>query len=646
MAADKPIRFRCGVLYGASHRDDRAPAQPGRSTCTASPERTSGPLCSTLMPWRSVGTVSLAPVRPLVLDSLIENSDHDNRGASHAYLPAVVLRHHGGPLHSALEASQVLGGQDRDLIGFLTQKPAQCSGAAHHFEPLAHLDDEPPGPCQIAVPTHCNGDVPSILVGAYDEVEGNSNIDTLLHLAGPAVPNRRAADPPVGHAAFDVGKEAPLPCIRLRPLSLVQDPGPETHVGDLTASRNGAHQSRNLEAAIARQATRAPVEVGAVNIDANSDAGGSRITRRFGGRHRVLDSGCCGPRVKTSHSCRVRRVPLLLKRNNRVTMDLHAFPWWRFDQYTIRDGYVAPVREGQAPSGFDLWREDPDAEKRPARNPAYVDLANVADPDRENEITPPTPVEAERIIEWSGRYGATGVLLQRTAQVALPQGTLHRWGGNGWLAQTSGSRPHVMLRKLDSTIGWDDTLSHETLTQTWWRFFPSLWRDLYRWDPHLFVSQEPLGREAAAMLDREWPEPGRPEFRASYRECVPDFMAAALAFRTALQSARWGVEPDRSIEERIRAFGPLNHLQAPARQSLSLSTDGRRVSLRWSAPSALAALAIMAANDLSAGHDLRLCERASCRRIFRAGRANTRFCSRPCANAEKQRAYRQRASQV
>ena len=237
------------------------------------------------------------------------------------------------------------------------------------------------------------------------------------------------------------------------------------------------------------------------------------------------------------------------------------------------------------------------------------------------------------------------MLLHRTAEVTLPQGTLHRWAGDGWLAQTSSSKPHAMLRKLDSTIGWDDILSHETLTQTWWRFFPRLWHDLHQWNPHLFVSQEPLGREAAAMLSREWPEPGKAEFRASYRECVPDFMAAALAFRTALQSAKWGIESGRSIEDRVRAFLPLNHLQAPARQSLSLSSDGRRASLRWSAPSALAALAIMAANDLAAGHDFRLCERASCRRMFRAARANTRFCSRQCRSAEKQRAYRARASQ-
>ncbi len=160
-------------------------------------------------------------------------------------------------------------------------------------------------------------------------------------------------------------------------------------------------------------------------------------------------------------------------------MDLHAFPWWRFDQYTIRDGYVVPVSEGQAPLRFDLWREDPDGAKSRTRNPAYVDIADVPDPDRESEFTPPTALEAKRIIEWSDRYGPTGVLLQRTAEVTLPQGTLYRWAGDGWLAQTSSSKPHVLLRKLDSTIGWDDRLSRETMTQTWWRFFPRLWRDLH-----------------------------------------------------------------------------------------------------------------------------------------------------------------------
>ena len=323
-------------------------------------------------------------------------------------------------------------------------------------------------------------------------------------------------------------------------------------------------------------------------------------------------------------------------------MDIHAFPWWRFDRYEVRDGYVMPASNARGPTRFDLWSEDAGNGASRVRDPAYLKLANVPDSDRDSEFPPPTESERWRIVEWSARYGPTGVLLQRTAEVALPQGTLHRWVGDGWLSQTTSAKPHAVLRKLDPSIGWDDSLRSEALTDTWWRFFPLLWADLHAWDPHLLVSQKPLGREAEAMLSRDWPEPGTKQFHASYRESVPDFMAAALAFRKALDWAKQGLAAHLSVEDRIRAFIQINHLQATARQALSPHSREGQASLRWSAPSALAALAVLAANDIAAGHDFGFCARASCKRMFRVVRTSTRYCSRPCLAAEKQRAYRER----
>ena len=325
-------------------------------------------------------------------------------------------------------------------------------------------------------------------------------------------------------------------------------------------------------------------------------------------------------------------------------MDLHVFPWWRFDQYEIRDGYVVPACNARGPTEFDLWREDARNGVGRARNPAYVELANVPDPDRDSEFPPPTESEERRLIEWSARYGPTGVLLQRTAEVVLPQGTAHQWVGDGWLSQTTLDKPRAVLRKLDPSIGWDDTLHSEPLTQTWWRFFPPLWIDSHSWAPHLRVSQEPLGQEAESMLNRKWPEPGTREFHASYQESVPDFMAAALAFRKALEWAQQGLAAHLSFEDRIRAVTQINHLQAGARQVLTPRTRGHPV-LRWSAPSALAALAVIAANDIAVGRDFGSCARDSCKRVFRVVRRTTRYCSRPCLDAEKQRAYRARGTE-
>ena len=323
-------------------------------------------------------------------------------------------------------------------------------------------------------------------------------------------------------------------------------------------------------------------------------------------------------------------------------MDIHVLPWWRFDQYEIRDGYVMPAGTSREPTLFDLWREDARNGISRARNPAYVALANVPDADRENEFLPPTKPEERRIIEWSARCGPTGALLQRTAEVTLPQGTVHRWVGYGWRSQTTTAKPSAVLRKLDPSIGWDDSLHSEALTRTWWSFFPRLWADLHEWNPHLFVRQDPLGREAEEMLSREWPAPGTREFRESYRESVPDFMAAALAFRRALDWANQGLDAHPSIADRLRALTQINHLQAAARQVL-VPRSSRGASIQWSAPSAMAALAVIAANDIAAGHDFGFCERPSCMRMFRVIRKGTRYCSRPCLDAEKQRAYRARA---
>ena len=325
-------------------------------------------------------------------------------------------------------------------------------------------------------------------------------------------------------------------------------------------------------------------------------------------------------------------------------MDIHAFPWWRFDQYEIRDGYVLPSGSSREPIRFDLWSDNAGSGVSRTRNPAYLELANVPDPDRENEFLPPTDSEKRRITEWSARYGPTGALLQMTAEVTLPMGTVHRWVGYGWQSQTTTAEPAALLRKLDPSIGWDDSLYSEALTRTWWRFFPSLWADLHKWNPHLFVSQDPLGREAEVMLSREWPEPGTKEFRESYRECVPDFMAAALAFRRALDWANQGLNASLPVLDRLQAFTQINYLQAPARQVL-VPRSSRGTDLRWSAPSAVAALAVIAANDIAAGHDFRFCQRGSCTRMFRVISTGTRYCSRPCLNAEKQRAYRARATE-
>ena len=321
-------------------------------------------------------------------------------------------------------------------------------------------------------------------------------------------------------------------------------------------------------------------------------------------------------------------------------MDVFGLPWWRFSKYQIRDGYVVPARGAGQPSHFDFSDRDSGGARVGARTPAYLELANVPDPYRENEIPAPSAGEARRLLDWSARFGATGVLLHRTAEVVLPQGTLHRWQGGGWFSATTRAKPRSLMRKLDPSHGWEDQLTDEPLTTTWWRFFPHLWAGLHEWDPHVFAAQEPVGREATELLRRDWPEPGSTEFHRTYRESVPDFLAAALALRRAHQWAVDGLAKRLSLEQRSRSFIQINHLQSPASQALVPRSRGVHAAVRWSAPSALAALAIMAASDLAAGHEFEYCERSRCRRMFRVLTPRARYCSRPCLDAEKQRVYR------
>ena len=81
-------------------------------------------------------------------------------------------------------------------------------------------------------------------------------------------------------------------------------------------------------------------------------------------------------------------------------MDIHAFPWWRFDRYEVRDGYVMPASNARGPARFDLWSEDAGNGASRVRDPAYVKLANVPDSDRDSEFPPPTESERWRIVEW------------------------------------------------------------------------------------------------------------------------------------------------------------------------------------------------------------------------------------------------------
>ena len=116
-----------------------------------------------------------------------------------------------------------------------------------------------------------------------------------------------------------------------------------------------------------------------------------------------------------------------------------------------------------------------------------------------------------------------------------------------------------------------------------------------------------------------------------------------MVLRDAIRWAQDARDPSVPSAGRYRSLMQLNHLQGPARRVV-FPADPAGVSLRFMAPSLLALLAMLFADDLAAGREFRFCDRAACRGLFRVSDRRARYCSKRCNDAEKQRAYRERSA--
>ncbi len=146
-------------------------------------------------------------------------------------------------------------------------------------------------------------------------------------------------------------------------------------------------------------------------------------------------------------------------------------------------------------------------------------------------------------------------------------------------------------------------------------------------------------RERAATYN--YPKPLSVKFWQLYAEPVNAFLSGALYLRFALWclSGRRHLKTTKnsrdSVEEGTRF---IQRVVAPVSPTVELSEDGA-LHQKWSPPSLLGSLAMMALQDLVSDR-LHFC--TTCRRFFTSGAYQVLYCSERCRKTEQQRRYREK----
>ncbi len=199
-------------------------------------------------------------------------------------------------------------------------------------------------------------------------------------------------------------------------------------------------------------------------------------------------------------------------------------------------------------------------------------------------------------------------------------------------------KPGVFLEDLEGL-----EYRHESLSQTWARFFPDVPEDERETYPY------PLPTDA--------------HFWRQYAEPLDVFLDAALRLRHAiLELSEWKDPPQgefepgelrdtiieiRRPEEKLEpgwAGGlDLNALVAGVSRRVEPAADGT-IRERWVSPSLLATFAMMALQDLS--EQGRVLQCANCNKLFVTKAYQAAYCSKRCRNTAQKRKYRQKQREI
>jgi hypothetical protein len=328
----------------------------------------------------------------------------------------------------------------------------------------------------------------------------------------------------------------------------------------------------------------------------------------------------------------------------------YAGAWWRFSSYTLKNGNIRPTPKAKLEC-FDPWQVK--LSFAPPDEPLYQSLLFLG---RSLRFTISDELDAkstDRVLSWCSECGLLGILPHYTTHVSLaprwrrlgdvlmPAKTVYYRQGGSWAAAIEpigmADRPYRSRNEgglfvhdrnggdwLEAkAMMWDSTsdvqgLIVEPLDHAWGDFFPDV--------------------PAKAKGTFSYPMPTGQEFWHMYSEPMDRFLAGITTLSDALEAAKW-MERAEPTPYGISRSRLLNEIVSPVSPMVACSDGSYRI--RWSSPSQLASLAMMAILDLAeAGATVFACPVCSTHFVSRAYQVV--YCSDRCRRTAQKRAQRER----
>ena len=346
------------------------------------------------------------------------------------------------------------------------------------------------------------------------------------------------------------------------------------------------------------------------------------------------------------------------------TLDLARGPWWRFDKYEIGDGYVRPAAGAQL-SAYDPW--DVDLQKGDAPYRRFVEFVDAIEtgPPSEDDRAPfgITDGSARLIVDWCAEFGLLGSLPQRALIMELAPSWEPLRGQSAprdTLAQTA-------VRHVRDSYGWQ-SIETQQLSGTWLVDEPEMAGELVsdqdraeQFGPGSVTLFQQLRQDSLAKKGLgevvwqyfpglspdvgdtfQYPRPESDDFWHIYAEPIHRFVSDSWAARNAIMFIKAAVEGQEV--DRVPGGQALGALLSGVSPALGTMRSTRDVMMFWRAPSLMAALVMMAVQDLVMGKK-RLYQCANCGRPAVSAKTSAQYCSPRCRQTAQKRAQRARGQE-
>ena len=330
--------------------------------------------------------------------------------------------------------------------------------------------------------------------------------------------------------------------------------------------------------------------------------------------------------------------------------------WWRFERYVPVNGVIRPA-PGARGERYDPWdafqaarrgRPVGESSRRRVELP-YQQLISLAREYSEapKKRTAGRPRQTEkRLLEWCAENGLLGLLHHQLIAAKVPARADEKKAISGMVMErtTSGWSSRLIPAKGRRRGRTSRDLSGMLRDGTLLRWFPT---GELRWEPfagewsHYFPPESPLHMPEASRsgcedpdddaLEETPPLPNQEAFWRDYGEPLPNVIEAGLCLADAVELVRPGRKDGDTDSGWIRKRGAMALAELAA--SVTPIIGGERDvgdGLRWSAPSLLANLALMAMSDIAGGARIISCKRCGAPAITRSHRGL--YCSERCRN--------------